>query len=168
MVRAFRLAPMSALLWALTVPVLAVPVLFAVLGTRAPAPVSAVLWTVAGLLGLLYVGVWGWARPTRFEVGADGLVIVWPARRRRIPRHDVAGARLLAPGEFRREFGLAVRVGVGGLWGGFGWVWTSRGGMLDLYVSRTDGCVLVERRAGRPLLLTPEHPDQFVRALGAS
>ena len=167
-IRTFRLAPMSALLWGLTVPLLAVPLLFAVLGAWAPAPASAVLWAVAGLLALLYVGVWCWARPGEFEVGADALAIVWPARRRRIPRHDIAGARVLAPGEFRREFGLAVRVGVGGLWGGFGWAWTSRAGMLDLYVSRTDGCVLVERRSGRPLLLTPEQPDEFVRALGVN
>lgn len=166
-VRTFRLAPMSGLLWALTVPVLALPLLFAVLGAWAPAPAFPVLWTIAGLLVLLDLGVWCWARPSRFEVGADGLVIVWPARRRRIPRQDIAGARVLARGAFRREFGVAARIGVGGLWGGFGWAWTSRRGLLDLYVSRTDGCVLVERRSGRPALLTPERPDEFVRALGA-
>ncbi len=158
---------MSGPLWALTVPLLALPLLFAVLATWTPAPASPVLWTIAGLLVLLYGVVRLWARPGRFEVGADGLVIVWPARRRWIPRGDIAGARVLAPGQFRREFGLGARIGVGGLWGGFGWVWTSRRGLLDLYISRTDGCVLVERRSGRPLLLTPEQPDEFVRTLGA-
>jgi hypothetical protein len=93
-------------------------------------------------------------------------VIVWPARRRHIAKHDISGARVLESRQFRSEFGWAARVGVGGLWGGFGWAWTSRRGLLDLYVSRTDGCVLVERRSGRALLLTPERPEEFARALG--
>jgi hypothetical protein len=157
---------MSGLLWAMTVPLLALPVVFAVAALTALAPASRLLGTLAALVALLYVGVWLYARPTRFEVGSDGLVIVWPARRRRIARSDIARARLLGRGEFKPELGWAARVGVGGLWGGFGWAWTSRRGLLDLYVSRTDGCVLVERRSGRALLLTPERPDEFVRALG--
>jgi Bacterial PH domain len=161
----FRLARMSGLIWSLTVPLLALPVLFAVLAARAPGPAAPVLQVVAGLLVVLYAAVWLYARPSRFEVGDQGLVIVWPARRQRVARDDIAGARILAWGDFRREFGWAARIGVGGLWGGFGWAWTSRRGLLDLYVSRTDGCVLVERHAGRALLLTPERPDAFVRAL---
>jgi Bacterial PH domain len=158
---------MSGLIWALTVPLLALPLLFAVLGAQAPGPAGPALWAIVGLLVLLYLVVWLWARPSRFEVLPEGLVIVWPARRRRIPRADIAGARVLVAGQFRREFGLGARVGVGGLWGGFGWVWTSRRGLLDLYVSRTDGCVLVERRSGRALLITPERPEEFIRTLGA-
>jgi hypothetical protein len=165
-VRTFPLAPMSALIWALTVPLLAVPVLFAVVASRTSGGVSWLFWVIAGLLAVTYTVVWLYARPTRFEVGPDGLLIVWPARRRRIDRRDISGARVLASGQFRPEFGWAARVGVGGLWGGFGWAWTSRRGLLDLYVSRTDGCVLVERRSERALLLTPKHPDEFVRALG--
>lgn len=93
-------------------------------------------------------------------------MIVWPARRRQIASRDISGVRVLESRQFRPEFGWAARVGVGGLWGGFGWAWTSRRGLLDLYVSRTDGCVLVERRSGRSLVLTPERPEEFVRALG--
>jgi hypothetical protein len=166
-VRTFPLAPMSALMWVLTVPLLALPVVFAVLALRTPAPVSALLGTPAAFLALLYVAVWLFARPIRFEVGPDGLVIVWPARRQRIAKPDISGARVLVSGRFKAEFGWAARIGVGGLWGGFGWAWTSRRGLLDLYVSRTDGCVLVERRSGRALLLTPERPDEFTRALGS-
>jgi hypothetical protein len=67
----------------------------------------------------------------------------------------------------RGELGFAARVGVGGLWGGFGWLWTSRRGLIDMYVSRGDGLLMVERLAGRPLLITPEHPDEFSRALAS-
>jgi hypothetical protein len=157
---------MSGLIWALTVPLLALPVFFAVVASRTSGGVVGLFWVIAGLLAVTYVVIWLFARPTRFEVGPDGLAIVWPARRRRIDGRDISGARVLASGQFRPELGWAARVGVGGLWGGFGWAWTSRRGLLDLYVSRTDGCVLVERRSGRSLLLTPERPDEFVRALG--
>jgi hypothetical protein len=165
-VRTFPLAPMSAPLWALTIPLLALPALFAVVASLTSGGVSRVFWVIAGLLGVTYAVTWLYARPNRFEVGPDGLLIVWPARRRRIDRRDISGARVLASGQFRPEFGWAARIGVGGLWGGFGWAWTSRRGLLDLYVSRTDGCVLVERRSGRALLLTPERPEEFARALG--
>jgi hypothetical protein len=157
---------MSAPLWALTVPLLALPGLFALVASWTPGAVSRLFWVIAGLLAVMYVVIWLYARPTRFEVGPDGLVIVWPARRRRIDRRDIGGARVLESGQLRPELGWAARIGVGGLWGGFGWAWTSRRGLLDLYVSRTDGCVLVERRSGRALLLTPERPDEFARALG--
>jgi hypothetical protein len=128
---------------------------------------SAVLLGPGLFVGALYLGVWLYARPTRFEVAADALRIVWPVRRQSIPRDEVSSARLTDARAIRSEFGWAVRIGAGGLWGGFGWLWTTRRGLVDFYVSRTDGLVLLERRGGRPLLLTPERPAEFVRALGA-
>lgn len=55
-----------------------------------------------------------------------------------------------------------MRVGVGGLWGGFGWLWTQRQGALEFYISRSTGLVLLERPAGRSLLITPDRPAEFV------
>jgi len=52
-----------------------------------------------------------------------------------------------------------------GLWGGFGWLWTRKRGVVQIYVSRDDGLVGIERVGGRPWLITPEHPEAFVRAL---
>ena len=62
--------------------------------------------------------------------------------------------------------GIAVGEAFGrrGLWGGFGWLYTSKG-LLGLYVSRTDRVVLVRLRTGRPLLVTPEDDERFVAAL---
>lgn len=48
-----------------------------------------------------------------------------------------------------------MRIGIGGLWGGFGWLWPGRG-LVNFYVSRSDGLVLIERMSARPLLITPE------------
>jgi hypothetical protein len=58
-----------------------------------------------------------------------------------------------------------ARVGAGGLWGGFGWLWTEKRGIVQMYVSRTDRFVWIERGAERPWLISPENPEAFVRLL---
>ena len=157
----FRLAPMDFLMRLLTLALLALPPLFlaiALLGNR---------WLLgpAVFLGALYVWIWLWFRPTRFVVQPRVLEIVWPARRREIPREDMVAVRLLDKHELRREVGWAMRGGAGGLWGGFGWLWTQKRGIVRMYISRTDGLVWIERRDDRPWLITPERPEAFVRAL---
>jgi hypothetical protein len=54
-----------------------------------------------------------------------------------------------------------MRIGVGGLWGGFGWLWTAKKGFLEFYISRAEGLILIELRQGNPLLITPENPERF-------
>ena len=157
----FRLAPMDFLMRLLTLALLALPPLFlaiAVLGNR---------WLLgpAAFLVAVYVWIWLWFRPTRFIVQPRVLEIVWPVRRRTIPREDVVAVRLLDKHELRREVGWAMRGGAGGLGGGFGWLWTQKRGIVRMYISRTDGLVWIERRGDRPWLITPERPEAFVRAL---
>ncbi len=145
----------------LTLVLLAVPVVFlggATLGTRLLMPPAL---PVVGI----YVWVWLRFRPTRFVLRPDALEIVWPLKRRRIRRDAISSARLVDTAELRREAGWGMRVGAGGLWGGFGWLWTRRRGIVQMYVSRTDGLVWMEVAGGRPWLITPENPDAFVRAL---
>jgi hypothetical protein len=67
--------------------------------------------------------------------------------------------------ELRAMAGAGMRIGVGGLWGGFGWLWTTHRGIVQMYVSRTDGYVWIERGKQRPWLITPDDPDGFIRAL---
>jgi hypothetical protein len=161
----FALAPMSGLVRALTIAVLAIPALFVAAGLATSAPI---LVTVGVVTALLYVAIWLGGRPTAFEVGEDGLRIRFPWRTRAVPAREIGGVRLISGPAFREEFGFAVRIGVGGLWGGFGWLWTSKRGMVELYVSRQDGFVLVERsRGAAPLLLTPADPEELVEALSA-
>jgi hypothetical protein len=155
----FPLAPMSRAIRWLTIGLFAVPVLFLVLAIRGELPVLAF-----GAVLALYAAVYLFCRPSRFEVSARGLDVVFPAWIRRVPGQTIAGARELTLEDFRRELGWGVRIGVGGLWGGFGWLWT-RQGLVEFYVSRTDGFVLVERNAGRPLLITPERATEMVDTL---
>ena len=112
----FRLAPMDFLIRLLTLALLVLPPLFlaiALLGTR-------LLLGPTALLVAIYVWIWLWFRPTRFVVQARVLEIVWPVRRREIPRDDIATVRLLDKHQLRQEVGRAMRVGAGGLGGGFG------------------------------------------------
>jgi hypothetical protein len=159
----FELAPMSSLIRGLTLGLLALPfvVLAAAWAAGTPAPAALV---VAPLL-LLYAAVWLWWRPTRFVLSEHGLEIVFPARRKQVARAELGAGRIVSAAAFRAEFGFAVRIGVGGLWGGFGWLWTRRRGMVEFYVSRTDGLLLLERRGGRPLLITPVRPEALAAAL---
>lgn len=73
--------------------------------------------------------------------------------------------RIVDGRELKREIGWGMRVGAGGLWGGFGRLWTTRRGVVQMYVTRTDRFVRIERAGGRPWLITPEQPEAFVRAL---
>lgn len=146
---------MSGLIMALTLLVLCVPVALFVSG----------LWRLALAIALLYVGVWVFMRPHSFEVSHVGLDLLFPLRRSRVRRADIVCARVLTKAEFKQEFGFAARVGAGGLWGGFGWLWTTKQGLVDFFISRQDDFVLIERKNERPLLITPERPHELVEEL---
>jgi PH (Pleckstrin Homology) domain-containing protein len=160
----FPLAPMSRAIRVLTGALLAIPVCF--LGLSWLVPQLALLAPIAASVVALYAAIWVWWRPSSFEVSGEGLCIRFPGTQRYVPTAQIAAARTMTGAEFRAEAGLAVRIGVGGLWGGFGWLWTQHRGLVEFYVSRLDGLVWIERRDGRPLLLSPSDPSGFVRALG--
>ena len=160
-VKSFRLARMSPLVLTLTFLLLALPPAFlagAVFGGQ-PLAVPAVF------LIALYAWVWLRFRPSRFTVQGSGLEVNWPLKCRHIPRESIVSARVIDRQALKREIGWGMRVGAGGIWGGFGWLWTKRRGVVQMYISRTDGFVWIERAGGRPWLLTPEEPEEFVRAL---
>ncbi len=144
-------------MWVLTAIYFAVPVAFLL------ADDSRLSAAAAGLLALA-LAVYGFGRPTHFEISDAELSIVWPLRSQRLRRSDVTGASVLSREAFQQRFGRAVRLGIGGLFGQFGWAWT-RDGLVTTYVSTLGPFVLLELREGRPLVFTPEEPDAFVAAL---
>jgi len=160
----FRLAPMSAAIVAITMIGLAVPAIFLVLAARG----YEVLATPGFLVIALYMWIWLRFRPTEFIVGPQALEIVWPLKRRVIVHGDIASARMIDRRELRQMIGWGMRVGAGGLWGAFGWLWTARRGIVQMYVSRTNDFVWIERKGTRPWLITPERPQVFVQALTAA
>jgi hypothetical protein len=163
-VQSFRLAPMSPLIWMLTLTLLAVPAVF-----FSTAMVGRHLLTVPALcVVVMYVWVWLRFRPMRFVVYPDRLEVRWPLKRRSIPRKDIVEVRLIDKRALHNATGWGMRVGAGGLWGGFGWLWTQRRGIVQMYISRTDGFVWIERVGARPWLITPAQPAAFVRALSSA
>jgi hypothetical protein len=160
----FRLAPMSGMIRVMTIGLFGIPVLF--WGMALTEPNRVLLGWVGTAAVLLYAFIWFWLRPTAFVVSDAGLEIVWPARRRTIAVSNLVGAETVSREKLREEYGFMMRVGAGGLWGGFGLAWSSTGNHLGLYVSRhADGFVLVRCKGTRSLLITPEEPERFVAAL---
>ena len=163
MMKSFRLAGMSPLILTLTLVLLALPLAFFVgvlFGGR-------LLSVLALFVVAIYAWVWLRFRPSRFVVHQHALEVIWPLKRREIPREDISNVRLTDGKELRSEIGWGMRVGAGGLWGGFGWLWTKRRGIVQMYISRTDRFVWIECASGRPWLITPEQPAAFVRALSS-
>ncbi len=158
----YRLAPMSPGILALTMVLLSLPLVFLAL---------AAFWTMPLLLApalfilVIYAWIWPLARPTAFVVQPRAIEITWPLKRQEIPRSDIQAVRIIDRQTLRREAGWGMRVGAGGLFGAFGYLWTTRRGLVRMFVSRTDRFVWIERKSERPWLITPDQPDAFVRAL---
>ncbi len=164
----FPIAPMDRRMAIPTWICLAVPVVLGWVSLGRHGHQGGVLATVALGVAALYLAIWLWMRPTGFVLGSDSLRIEWPARTWTLPWRRVTHVELLPTATLRARLGTAMRIGVGGLWGGFGLLWTRRLGMLTMYITRCDGLVLLELEGDRPLLLTPEDPEGFVAAVVAA
>lgn len=160
------LAPMSPVVAAVTYFFLTVPPLLPMLGLHfgTPTEAEALAWVGAAML-VLYLAVWALARPHSFEVVGRYFEIRFPLWRRRVALGEIRDARLVEALALRHEIGFPIRFGIGGLWGVFGLLWTTKRGLLEVYVSRQDGFVFLERLDGRPLLITPSEPTGLVEAL---
>lgn len=165
--QSFAFAPMTTGVRLLTGLCHLIPVEMSWRSASAPPGARLILAASAALVPVLSVAILLWLRPRRFEVDRAGLRIVWPLRRREIPRSTILGAELLSGDEFRRQHGRGMRIGVGGLWGGFGLLQADRETFL-MWISRRDFVVIVRLTGGaRPLLMTPASPERFVAALSA-
>lgn len=167
MISRYRLAPMDTLLRVMTWVCYAIPLILLASALSVPPPVREVLFAVVALVVALYVGVWFLMRPRAFVITPDTLEIEWPVRRRSIPRSAIVSARVLTKDQLREELGRIMRIGAGGLWGGFGLATTSKG-MHELWVSRVDRMVLIGCEGRRSLLVTPEDAERFIAELGPS
>lgn len=152
---------MSPIVLVVTFVLLALPVVFMIAawcGAR-------IFILPATLATVIYLWIWLRFRPSAFVVRDRCLGITWPLKHHEIPRESIASVRLLDRDALREEIGWGVRIGAGGFGGGFGWLWTQRHGIVQMYVSRTDRFVWIERDHDRPWLVTPEQPEVFVRTL---
>jgi hypothetical protein len=98
-------------------------------------------------------------------VGHESIEIVWPLRTRTLARGGITAVRLIDRRQLRDEVGWGMRVGAGGMWGAFGYLWTAKRGLVRMYVSRSDRFVWIERGPEQPWMITPEDPEAFARVL---
>ncbi|MBK6515336.1 MAG: hypothetical protein IPG04_14730 [Polyangiaceae bacterium] len=141
------------------------PLVFVGAAVMAPAPMRPLFVGVSALIVLIYASIWFWSRPTWLEVEGGRFQIIWPLRTRSLGLDEVERAEIVSAGELRDRYGLGMRIGAGGLWGGFGLL-AFRSVTFAMYVSRSDRFVLVWLRGQRPLMVTPDDPEAFVAALG--
>ncbi len=161
--KTFRLAPMSGLILWLTILVFPIP--FAMAGSALYWGVHPLL-AVAGFMGLVWAVIWFYMRPSHFTVSDRGLQIVWPMRQQLVETAQIESAELVTDAEFRQRWGIGMRIGAGGLFGGFGW-YRTRTVTFRFYISRTDEFAIVHLRNDRPLMLTPDDARRFVDMLNA-
>jgi len=122
------------------------------------------IWAL--FLILLIAGVWLWMRPAHYELDGRALTIVWPLRKYVVLRSSISRARVLGRSDVKKELGSALRIGVGGLFGGFGLLWTRRRGLIRFYITRVDTFVMIDRSNDRSLLISVDDPHGMVKELG--
>ena len=116
--------------------------------------------TAVGLL-LLYLLTFAY-RATGYVTTARELIIKRPLADVHIRRADIKRVVALAA----RDIKGSVRLfGVGGMFGYYGKFANSPLGRMTWYATRRDTPVLVTTTDHRQLILTPDDPAQFVRAL---
>lgn len=160
-VAVFRIAPMCRMLRTITYVLFVIPALL----------LAAALFVNSAMLGpaFLVLGIYAWVwlgfRPSSFIVTSTSLEVIWPMKRRTLDRASISDVTIINAAALKSMVGWGARVGAGGLWGGFGWLWTSRRGVVQMYISRVDQFVWIERNPERAWLITPETPEMFVQAL---
>lgn len=144
--------------------VLVIPVAFLAIAWKTPSLQTPMLIAAGAILALSLL-TWLVARPKRFVVDDLGLTVEWPLWHRVIPKDGIKTVRVLDAEGVKTVLGTAARVGVGGLFGVFGLLRTSRLGWVSCYITTTAPLLLVERAGGRPLLVSPIEPEAIARLL---
>ena len=128
-------------------------------------PSALALLTIAGLAVAAAVwGVWLYCPPRRYALDATNLRIVRMMRGDlKIPYHHIRSARRRHPHTIWRH---TIRCGAnGGVFGYVGWFTNSGLGDFHAYATRRDRAVSIELKKGDPVVVSPDEPKRFVRAL---
>ena len=122
---------------------------------------SGISLLVTIILSATYAGAFLF-RPLGYEISPDAVIIQRPVKNVQIPLHSVAGVELISRDQLR----YTIRTfGVGGLFGYYGRFANRTIGSMTWYATRRDRNVLLTLGNGQKILLTPDEPEQFIRAL---
>ncbi len=114
-----------------------------------PLPFLGALWVIQGLA------------PSGYTLEEEGVRLERRWARRLIPYDCIVGCD-----RRRRPIGGLLAAGVNGLFGSHGPRWNPRTGWHYLAITNTTDLVFLETRGGL-VVLSPTHPDEFVRELSA-
>lgn len=146
--------------WALLVLMAVMAVGFTIAAVLAPEAWLGI--PVAVFIAIVVAGVWCYGRPSEFMLTNDCLRIRFPIRTRQVPLAEIVQAGPIT----KADAGFVLRLwGAGGLWGGFGLMWSRTLRTFDAYVSNLHRMVRIERRNARPLVISVDDPDAFVADL---
>jgi hypothetical protein len=163
--RSFEMAPMSHVIRLVTGLLMVLPVAVVMGGVAGGGQVMGYSLGVAGAIVAIYAFVYLRMRPSRFEVEGSELRIVFPLRTLSIDLDDVVRAGPITFEIFKQRYPRPIRMGAGGLFGGFGMLMTQNG-RVQFYVSRDEPLVLLEFESGRmPVLISPSNPDEFLATI---
>jgi hypothetical protein len=161
----FPLAPWGKGIWIITV--LSVGVLIVLAGAFLYRGVangpesggSALYFVLSGALVVLILLLLVFA-PRKYVVTPTSLVVSRLGPKVRIGFEQIESVELLAD---RSMLHGVIRVmGVGGVFGCYGLFCNWKSGTFRAYVTRTEGLVLIRRKKGDPVLLSPCDPAGFV------
>lgn len=155
----YKLAPMDQYMKRMTNFCLLIPVFFFLVG-----PLLPYLLICAFLIVFIYSVIWFRMRPKSFVIDDENLTIEWPVGKKSWKRSEISSVEYMPREKFKETYGFGIRVGAGGLWGGFGRYQTTDT-TFRMFVSRIDGFVIVNFREGRPLMITPENPESFMKSV---
>lgn len=116
-IECYALAPMCRPIAVTTAFVLALPIVFGIVAIKVGWPHSIAPLGLCVVFIIACFVVWTWFRPKQFVVSHDFLTIQWPVRSKSWKKSDVLSAKIISSSEFRKEYGMGMRIGAGGLWG---------------------------------------------------
>ncbi len=160
----FTLAAMDGWLLAFVLPLALLPLGLFAAAAWVPPPHTDLLGVLGASMVIAYASIWLFLRPSQLEVTPEYLIIDFPLRSVEIARSEVEDVEVFEGRRFTDEQGGRLAVWTAGVLGTLGPVATSQGS-YETYLSRSTHLVVVRRRTGAPLLLSPAHPRRFAEVV---
>ena len=91
--------------------------------------------------------------PQAYLVETDKIIIIRPIGLIDISFENISGIKLIDKSQFRT---LIRTFGVGGLFGYYGYYYSSSIGKLTLYTTQRKNLVIIEQKVGRKVVLSPD------------
>ena len=113
------------------------------------------LWA-AFLIESIFLGIYLFCyiyAPQAYLVERDKIIIIRPIGKIEITLSNISNIRIIDKSELKT---LIRTFGVGGLFGYYGYYYSSSLGKLTLYITQRKNLILIEQKVGRKVLISPD------------